>query len=78
MSWASGPSTDEPSLITDLMDLIEAAFQQGRAVERVDQPAAMKAHRASLAALARVLRRVDPDGRTDPSELLIDTREPGA
>jgi len=80
VSWQSGSSTDGPTLISDLFDLAEAAYRQGQAVARTDQPAAAAAHRASLAALGRILARVDPDGKTKPAELLIEPpaqREPG-
>jgi len=76
MSINSGPSTEQPTLLTDLWDLIEAAIQQGRAIERVDQPAAAKAYAAQLAALGRILQRVGED-RVGPAEMLIKTSEPG-
>jgi hypothetical protein len=69
---------DSPTLLSDVFDLIEASIQQGRAIERVDKPAAAKAYRAQLAALGRVLQWVGEDDVT-PAELLITAqREPGA
>ncbi|GAA4681422.1 hypothetical protein [Phytohabitans rumicis] len=74
MSWQSGPSTDEPTLITDLFALIDSSIRQGRAIERVDQAAAAAAYRDGLAALGRILQRVG-ENRVGPAELLI-TPEP--
>lgn len=76
MSFNSGPSADAPTLITDLFALVDASIRQGRAIERVDNPAAAAAYRDQLAALGRVLQRVGED-RVTPAELLI-TPEPGA
>lgn len=77
MSFNSGPSADQPTLMTDLFDLIEAAIQQGRAIERVDHVAARVAHANQLASLGRVLVWIGED-RTQPAELLVTPeREPG-
>lgn len=76
----SGPAGDQPTLLTDLFDLVDAAITQGRAIERVDPSAAAAAYRLELAALGRILTRIGED-RVGPAELLIAPpaqREPGA
>jgi hypothetical protein len=55
MSWISGTCIDEPTLLAALLDLAEAAFEQGRAIEAGDKEAAGKAHRQSLAAVQAAL-----------------------
>lgn len=54
---------DPPTLLSDLMDLMDASVRQGRAIERADSLAAAEAHRDALAALGRVLERVEPGQR---------------
>jgi hypothetical protein len=80
-TWLSGPSGDEPTLISDIFDMADASFRQGQAVARGDNPAAREAHRRALAALGRILRRADA-GEVDASALLIgpppQRAEPGA
>ena len=79
MTMNSGPGPHEPTLLSDLFELIDAAIQQGRAIERVDEVAAGAAYRKELAALGRILQRVGED-KVGPAELLITPQrtEPGA
>lgn len=49
---------DEKTTVRALMDLTDAAFEQGRAVQRGDQDAAARHHRDSLAALDVVLKLI--------------------
>ncbi|MDQ7906744.1 hypothetical protein RB614_19700 [Phytohabitans sp. ZYX-F-186] len=69
--WMSGPSSDEPTLISDIFDLADANFRQGQAVAIGNHHGAREAHRRAMAALGRILRRVDA-GEVDASSLLIE------
>jgi hypothetical protein len=58
---------DEKTTVRALMDLTDAAFEQGRAVQRGDQHAAARHHRDSLAALDVVLKLM---GESRPMPIL--------
>lgn len=47
--------TDEPTILSGLMELEEAAFQRGLAVARGDDVTARLYHRAGLDAIGRIL-----------------------
>jgi hypothetical protein len=62
---------DESTLISELMSFYQAAYEQGRAWERVDRLAAERASAQADAAMSAILRRVAPEMRIPPASLLV-------
>lgn len=52
---------DDPTLLSDLMDLMDACIEQGKAVVRGDDVSAAMQYRRSLLALDRVVLRAAPE-----------------